>query len=207
VIPTPRWGNFRSLAALAAFFGVAVGGVAVDLWTKSLAVTHLDGKLDGYVLIPAVLNLRFTKNYGAVFGLGQGGRPIFIAVSIGAVVFLSYLFSISGRQRLQQIILGMLLAGVLGNMYDRIAVGYVRDMIWALPDWPNPLRAFFPHWQTVFPWIFNVADTLLCVGVAAMLVYGLVQDLRTRRAEEAMQNGARSDADANAANGPDAKAV
>jgi hypothetical protein len=45
------------------------------------------------------------------------------------------------------------------------------------------------------------------VGVAAMLVYGLVQDLRTRRAEEAMQNGARSDADANAANGPDAKAV
>jgi signal peptidase II len=195
---------------LAAFFGVAIAGVALDLWTKSLAVSHLAQNADGYVLISGVLNLRFTRNFGAVFGLGQGGRSIFIAVSIGAVLFLSYLFSISGRQRLQQIILGMLLAGVLGNMYDRIAIGYVRDMIWALPDWPNPLRSFFPNWQTVFPWIFKVADTLLCVGVAAMLIYGLVQDVRTRRLEEAMQSEApNSTAAANpaAADRPDAKAV
>lgn len=185
-----------------------MAGVALDLWTKSLAVSHLAGNADGYVLVPSVLSLRFTRNYGAVFGLGQGGRSIFIAVSIGAVLFLSYLFSISGRQRLQQIILGMLLAGVLGNMYDRIAIGYVRDMIWALPDWPNPLRSFFPNWQTVFPWIFNVADSLLCVGVAAMLIYGLVQDVRTRRMEEAMQSD-QSAAAANsaAADRPDAKAV
>lgn len=184
-----------------AFFGVAVAGVAVDLWTKSLAVANLAGDPDGSVLIPNFLNLRFTRNYGAVFGLGQGGRPVFIVVSIGAVLFLSYLFALSGRQRWYQVILGMLLAGVLGNMYDRVAFGYVRDMIWALPDWPNPLRGFFPHWQTVFPWIFNVADTLLCVGVASLLLFGLVQDARARR------QAATTPTDKNGARPADAKAI
>jgi signal peptidase II len=57
----------------------------------------------------------------------------------------------------------MLLAGVLGNMFDRILFGYVRDMIHALPRWPK-----------LFPWIFNVADSLLCVGVFLMIVYSFV---------------------------------
>jgi len=56
----------------------------------------------------------------------------------------------------------VLLAGVLGNLYDRLVFGYVRDMIHALPAWPN-----------LFPYIFNVADSLLCVGVAMMIVYSI----------------------------------
>src|SRR5690606_19362857 len=85
---------------------------------------------------------------------------LFLAVSVLAIGFLGYLFAASRRgQWFYQILLGMLLAGVLGNMYDRIVYGYVRDMIHALPRWD------------VFPWIFNIADSLLCVGVALMLAY------------------------------------
>jgi signal peptidase II len=58
----------------------------------------------------------------------------------------------------------MLLAGVLGNLYDRIQYGYVRDMIHALPD-------KFVFGYPAFPWIFNIADSLLCVGVAFMILY------------------------------------
>ena len=58
----------------------------------------------------------------------------------------------------------MLLAGVLGNMFDRIRFGYVRDMIHALPMWPR-----------FFPWVFNIADSLLCVGVTLMLLYSFTQ--------------------------------
>jgi lipoprotein signal peptidase len=70
----------------------------------------------------------------------------------------------------------MLLAGVLGNMYDRVLHGYVRDMIHALPGWrwPQGLRdaiGFLP--REVFPWVFNVADTLLCVGVALSILYSV----------------------------------
>ena len=53
-----------------------------------------------------------------------------------------------------QIVLGMLLAGVVGNLYDRIHFGFVRDMIYVFPRWG------------IFPYIFNVADSLLCTGVA-----------------------------------------
>jgi signal peptidase II len=107
-----------------------------------------------------------TVNEGAVFGLGQGKRVVFAVVSVAAIGFLTYLFATSGPRRFYQFVLGMLLAGVLGNLYDRMVYKYVRDMLYALPGrtWPGSDRE-------IFPWIFNVADTLLCVGVGLMVVY------------------------------------
>ncbi|HEY1628685.1 MAG TPA: signal peptidase II, partial [Tepidisphaeraceae bacterium] len=107
-------------------------------------------------------------------------RPLFIVVSIAAIVFLTYLFAFSGKRPFYQLLLGLLLAGVLGNMYDRIVFGYVRDMIHALPGiyWPAPIARWLPPgWASsgVFPWIFNVADTLLCMGVFLMILYGMFQ--------------------------------
>ena len=157
-----RWtDNFRSPAALARFVLVTVVGLALDLWTKVLAETHLR-EADPVQFIPGWLHFTYTENRGAVFGIGQGQRPLFIVVSIIAIGFLTYLFATSGRQRFYQFILGMLLAGVLGNLYDRYQFGYVRDMIHAVPRWPN-----------AFPWVFNVADSFLCVGVFFMIVYSL----------------------------------
>jgi signal peptidase II len=166
--------NFRSRSALALFFLTMLAGLALDLWTKRVAFERLvteeyrnrDGKTEVasriYPLVPGWLEFRATTNEGAVFGLGEGRRTLFITVSLAAIIFLTYLFATSGRQRFYQFILGMLLAGVLGNMYDRLRYGYVRDMIHALPQWPN-----------LFPWIFNVADVLLCTGVAFMVLYSL----------------------------------
>src|SRR5262249_30194528 len=116
-----------------------------------------------YRLIPGWLEFELTINHGAVFGLGAGRVVLFVAVSVAAIFFLTYLFAASNDQRFYQFILGLLLAGVLGNMYDRIQYGYVRDMIHALPQWPK-----------LFPWIFNVADVLLCTGVGLMIAYSFL---------------------------------
>jgi signal peptidase II len=151
-----------SLAAISRFVGAAVIGLTLDLYSKSLAVTHLKDQ-DGVEFIPGWLHFDYTENHGAVFGIGQGYRWLFIVVSVLAIGFLSFLFSRSRGQRMYQIILGMLLAGVLGNLFDRFEFGYVRDMIHALPRWPK-----------LFPYIFNVADTLLCTGVALMLLHGFL---------------------------------
>jgi len=151
---------------------VATVGVLLDLWTKHLAFAKLTPDDNGYEFIPRWVRFQITTNHGAVFGIGQGQRWLFLAVSAAAVLFLFYLFlSSKPAQWFYQVVLGMLLAGVLGNVYDRINYGYVRDMIHVFPGWPNPLRGIFPDWQYVFPWIFNVADSLLCVGVACMLAY------------------------------------
>src|SRR5205809_2548090 len=158
--------NLRSPLALLLFLGAAVAGVAADLWSKAAAVTNL--KDGGAVrFIPGLLHFTYTENHGAVFGLGQGQQTLFIIVSIGAIALLIFLFLTSGKARVFQFILGMLLAGVVGNMYDRLNYGYVRDMIHALPGWQWPewfVRLLPAAWQPqagrgldVFPWIFNVA--------------------------------------------------
>ena len=133
-----------SPAALARFFLTAIIGLGLDLWTKSLAVTQLDG---GRVVdfIHGWLQFEFIENPGAVFGIAPGQRMIFLMVSVAAVIFLTYLFAASSGKYFYQIILGLLLAGVLGNMYDRIEIGKVRDMIHMLPGWhwPDGLRRVF----------------------------------------------------------------
>lgn len=181
-IPTE---NLCSPAAVARFLLTTIIGFTLDLWTKYIAFTRIasgipyrglgeDGRrhwfvdtrddlipTKGYDFIPGWLHFRVTVNEGAVFGLGQGQRWLFLVISLAAIFFLSYLFATSGRQRFYQFVLGLLLAGVLGNMYDRFRYGYVRDMIYGLPKWG------------VFPWIFNVADVLLCVGVGLIFLYSL----------------------------------
>jgi lipoprotein signal peptidase len=170
--------NFRSISALARFFVTAAVGLFLDLWTKHLAFTKLasydaNGNLIAnkvYDFIPTWLHFTVTTNPGAVFGLGAGRRALFLTVSLAAIGFLSYLVATSGRQRFYQFVLGMLLAGVLGNMYDRIVYGHVRDMIHGLPQrtWPGTN-------MEIFPWIFNVADVLLCTGVGLMVIYHFIQ--------------------------------
>lgn len=182
--------NFRSPAALALFLLTAVIGVAVDLATKAWAFNtllvswttgpHGRPEVDQsrvYEFIPGWLHFQVTVNHGAVFGLGQGKAVVFLLVSVLAIGFLGYLFATSRRQPFFQFLLGMLLAGVVGNMYDRLVHGHVRDMIYALPGWHWPGEWMIPVLdypgmdRAVFPWIFNVADTLLCVGVALMVIY------------------------------------
>jgi len=129
-------------------------------------------------LIPWFIHIDVTANQGAVFGLGQGQRWGFVFISVLAIIFLGYLFATSGKRWFYQIVLGMLLAGVLGNMYDRVTLGYVRDMIHALPgwNWPQGIKAMLPgaygHME-IFPWVFNIADSLLCTGVGLMIMMGI----------------------------------
>ena len=187
---TRRTDTLRSPIALACFLGTAIAGVALDLWSKSAAVANLKYASPKH-FIPHLVRFEYTENHGAVFGLGQGQQAVFLVVSIAAIAFLIYLFLTSGRSRFYQVVLGMLLAGVVGNMYDRLTFGYVRDMIHGLPGvyWPSWIVERLPMgWRPpmggrleVFPWIFNVADSLLCVGVGAMIVYSFVSEHQRKR--------------------------
>lgn len=113
--------------------------------------------------LPGLVHLQAHLNYGAVFGIAQDQRLTFVVVSALALGLLAYLFWYSRDQRLYQFLLGVLFAGVLGNLYDRVTLGYVRDMIHVLPN------------LNVFPWIFNIADSLLCTGVGGMFLYTLLR--------------------------------
>lgn len=177
------------------FIAVCALGLFADLFTKWLAFDHPSTKLFSTIVrdparqrwdlleadrrevkvIPGLLHFHATVNEGAVFGLGQGQRTLFVIVSLGAIAFLVFLVTRT-RSRFEIILYGCLLAGVLGNMYDRVRYAYVRDMILAFPEvhWPGtwvvPLINYPGNDRLVFPYIFNVADCLLVCGVAVLLI-------------------------------------
>lgn len=169
--------RYLSLPSSAAFARLGITfaiGLIADLWTKKLAVERLAEPAADYPCISGWLHFTYVENFGAVFGAGQGFRWFFVGVSVIAIGAVVWMFLESGRRRLYQILLGMLLAGIIGNLYDRMVYGYVRDMIHALPQWPK-----------AFPWVFNVADSLLCVSIGALMIYGFVFPDRPRNARDA----------------------
>lgn len=174
IVPQQTTQTYRSgLLWLLCTAGV---GLALDLWTKQASAERFSPPQAICELIPGYLHLTAVRNYGAVFGLGQGGRWLFVLVSFAAIAFVLYMFSRSPRRWWHDLTLGMLLAGILGNLYDRLAIGYVRDMIHVFPRWPN-----------VFPWVFNIADSLLCISIGILVVTGLVMPEPEQDDESATQ--------------------
>ena len=103
--------------------------------------------------------LKFTPNDAALWGLGNGNPwALRLLTALSAVfVFLLLFFTVRSRKqlpKLSRVIVGLLIGGSLGNLFDRIAFGYVRDMI---------CTRFME-----FP-IFNVADSAICIAIALLL--------------------------------------
>ena len=141
------------------FWSLAVVGLALDLWTKKVVFDWLEHR-DNVSIINGFLQLTRALNNGAAFGLLPGRPYLLVAVSVVALIAIIAVFLFSrSRQRLVHIALGLFTAGVCGNLYDRIFNGgFVRDFI-DVVYWPGK------HWPA-----FNIADSLLCVGVGLLLI-------------------------------------
>jgi lipoprotein signal peptidase len=101
------------------FWTVAVSALVLDLWTKAWSFSAL-GPHEERVIIPGWLNFRRSLNDGAVFGSFTGYVSLFIAASVGALLFVLFLFYRSRpRQYLLHVSLALILSGALGNLYDR----------------------------------------------------------------------------------------
>lgn len=112
-------------------------------------------ELGQYDLITGVLGLKLTYNTGIIWGLFQGNNFIFLAISVLAVPLIVLIwFLVREPHWLMSLGLGLILAGTLGNLYDRLFCEGVRDFIdFYLINWP----------------IFNLADTWITLGVIMIL--------------------------------------
>jgi signal peptidase II len=151
---------------LLASFGIYM----VDQTTKAWAVRTLRHR-DDLTIIPGFFDLIYTENPGIAFGQLQGGGSIgrwfFVVVAVLAAVAVFYYFLRTSRN--DDRVLGacaLVLAGILGNLTDRIRFGYVVDFI--------ALHAGQYHWPT-----FNVADASICIG-ALLLAYDIVFEARKK---------------------------
>lgn len=126
-------------------------------------------------VVPGLLNFQLTLNTGAVFGMGQGARPMFIAVSVVAlVVILFLLYRSPVNATLYHIGLALILGGALGNLYDRVLYSAVRDMLHMLPS------------TGLWPWIFNPADVALVCGVGVVLVVSWITEHKAAKQKKSV---------------------
>ena len=101
------------------FWAVSLCMLVADLWSKQWAFAALSPN-EQRTFIPAVINFRRSLNDGAVFGSFTGMTGLFIVASVVALIIVVYLFAHSSpSRRLLHVSLGLILAGALGNLYDR----------------------------------------------------------------------------------------
>jgi signal peptidase II len=167
-LPAPRASRPWCLALFAL---LAALGLAVDQVTKHLAVQHLQAHT--VTLAGGLLDLTLARNPGAAFSTGTSHTAIISIVAIiAAVVVAVVVFRV--RNRTWAVALGLLMAGILGNLADRVfrepapLQGHVVDFL-ELPHWP----------------VFNVAD--VCINIAALLI--LVQVVRGVRLDGSRHRG------------------
>ena len=200
---------FRSRCAIARMLIVALVLLGADLALKHFAFEHVAGQPvdigshgvnsvsaipyhNARTVIPGVLSLRLTLNQGAVFGLGQGYRWVFVVISMIALIVIGTVFCRSrATDRLLHIGLAMVLSGALGNLYDRISYAMVRDMLYLFPEVELPFGWSWPSGDRgLYPWIFNIADVALLAGMAVLFAHVIRAEVRAKRAGNTMDAAA-----------------
>lgn len=149
--------------ALAIIAGVAVVVFMFDRITKILVVENLPLNTPT-PFIGELLRLRFVENPGAAFGLGGGMTWIFAIIASAVVVFL-VIFARRIRSLGWAVVFGLLLGGVLGNLFDRLTRGGENFGQGHVID-------FLELWG--FPAIFNIAD----VGIVSSMALFIILTLR-----------------------------
>lgn len=145
-------------------FIIALAVVVIDLALKYAVSSGMTAG-QSFELIPGVLNVTYVQNTGAAFGILGEQRWIFILVSAIMIVLLTlFLARAKGYHKLVYISAALILGGGVGNMVDRLSLGYVIDYI--------DFCAFPSLWR----WVFNAADTAVCVGAGLLIVYLLFLD-------------------------------
>lgn len=158
--PTTPRGALTAKAAWVLGLGIAAVGYGLDLLTKELALAYLD-PANPPVLLGGLLRLQLIRNPGAAFSMGEDFTIVLTLVAVAALIGVLGFMLPRARHRGWVVALGLLLAGILGNLTDRLfrppapLHGHVIDFL-QLPNFA----------------IFNVAD--MCITFAAVLIVWLV---------------------------------
>lgn len=130
--------------------------VFLDQFTKYLAAKYLM-PVGSYPVIKHFFHLTYVENRGAAFGMLQNKTLFFIVITVVVGIVLIYSMIKLPENSLYNYTLAMILGGAIGNLIDRVRLGYVVDFI----DFK------------FFPAVFNIADSFIVVG-AIILGYLMI---------------------------------
>ena len=134
---------------------------AIDQLTKQLVLRSIS-PYEGRIIVPDFFTLVNVTNTGAAFGSFRGNNVFFVVISIIAlVVVVTLLVRPRTPDRLRDLSLALLVAGILGNLTDRLLYGHVIDFL-----------LFNLHIRYADPWpAFNVADSCISIAVVLFIIH------------------------------------
>jgi signal peptidase II len=156
------------------FTAITCIGLIIDQATK----IYIDRTMQLYDSIPVISNffhITYVRNRGAAFSFLSDASwrlPFFIGVSLVASIAIIVAFlKLRNDQKLAQVSLAMIFSGAVGNLIDRVRLGEVIDFL--------DVHWYRHHWPA-----FNVADSLICVGVFLLAVDMLREEKRQKIKEK-----------------------
>ncbi len=199
----PAW---RSAAAIVIFLLMATIATAADLLSKHfvfdsfLSDPSLAERLEEYRIAyksqnhddpspktllstlqrPVCPGVKFTlsANPGIVFGLPMARTAVNIATMLAVVLVLGFFATSDSRARLLHVALAMILAGAVGNLYDRM---FSSIELPGCQPIENHVRDFIDCSELYYKWVFNVADMLLVIGVGLLFIHSIFSAGKHRR--------------------------
>ncbi len=145
---------------------------ALDQWTKQLVLRFVTPE-EPRIVISNFFHLVNVTNTGAAFGSFRNNNTFFIAISsLAFFVVLALLLRGRSRDVWRHVSLALLLAGILGNLTDRLLYGHVIDFL-----------LFDLHVRFAHPWpAFNVADSCISIAVVLFIIHSFWQNKNVAKA-------------------------
>ena len=174
------------------YFAIAVGGIAVDLWTKQAVFTSrgLPGEMPPWWLIEPYVGIETAVNPGALFGMGAGWGKLFAVLSIVAAIAIA--IWLSKFQAIKSwwlvVALGSVTGGIFGNLYDRLGMwNPPADR----PEWQSGVRDWILFRYEPYTWPnFNIADSLLVCGAIMLAVHSFMTPVPSKVATKTAEKHA-----------------
>lgn len=142
---------------------IVLGGLVIDLVTKSVFASVLDYGKETIVLIPNLLEFVYVQNDGAAYGMLGGQTWLLIVMTFIFIVgFILYFVFYKDKNIWFIISVGLIVSGAIGNLIDRLWFNYVRDFISI----------------EFFSFVFNFADMFITFGVICYVIYTILQSVK-----------------------------
>lgn len=134
---------------------IILGLIGLDQISKFLAVKYLVN-IGSIPIIKDIFHLTYVENRGAAFGMFQNNQMIFVVVALAACMFGLYYLYKKQLNLLGKSAIILIIAGAIGNLIDRVRLGFVVDYF---------------DFRIVWNYVFNVADVFVVIGTILLCIY------------------------------------
>lgn len=134
---------------------IIIGLIGLDQISKFLAVKYLVN-IGSIPIIKDIFHLTYVENRGAAFGMFQNNQMVFVVVALAACIFGLYYLYKKQLNLLGKSAIILIIAGAIGNLIDRVRLGFVVDYF---------------DFRIVWNYVFNVADVFVVIGTILLCIY------------------------------------